>query len=177
VGVTERTLLDDGLDGLVHMVVNVLASNDWGNDTLGLALNMLSLVTELSLLGREPLLHLVGIVVLEAAVLDGDDVVVVLLGEDLTVLYGLYRGVVVVLVNLLVNGGDDLLTLLTLDGLVLDSWSNFLVNSGVVVTRLAHEVLDGGFGGVHFECGFCWLIWCWFECWLVMRIGCVGLKS
>ena len=146
---TGLTLLDHRLDGLVDVVVLVLASNNGCDVAGGGTLDSLDGVTVLGTLLCKASLNLVVAAVLVAAVLDGDDVVVVLLGEDLTVEHGLLSGVVVVLVNLLVDGGDVLLVLLPLDGLVLDGRGDLLVNSSVVLTRLGHEVLDGGLGRVH----------------------------
>ena len=156
---TGLTLLDHRLDGLVDVVVLVLASNNGCDVAGGGTLDSLDGVTVLGTLLCKASLNLVVAAVLVAAVLDGDDVVVVLLGEDLTVEHGLLSGVVVVLVNLLVDGGDVLLVLLPLNGLVLlplnglvlDSRSDLLVNGGVVLTRLGHEVLDGGLSRVHFD--------------------------
>ena len=105
-----------------------------------------ALVTELGSLSGETLLDLGVVAVLERAVLNGGKVVVVLLGENLTVLDGLDGSVVVVLVNLLVDGSLDLLVLLELMALVGDSGSDLLVDSGVVVSRLGHEFLNGGLG-------------------------------
>jgi hypothetical protein len=150
--VSERTLLDHRLDGLVDMVVLVLASDNGCDVAGGGTLNSLDGVAVGGALLCEASLNLVVVAVLVAAVLDGDDVVVVLLGEDLFVEHRLLSGVVVVLVNLLVDGGDVLLVLLPLDSLVLDSRGDLLVDGGVVLTRLGHEVLDGGLGGVHFDC-------------------------
>jgi len=134
----------------VNVVVLVLAGNNRCDVAGSRALNPLDGVTVASTLLGKAGLNLVVVAVLVAAVLDRDDVVVVLFGEDLLVDHGLLGGVVVVLVNLLVDGGNVLLVLLSLDSLVLDSRGDLLVNSGVVLTRLGHEVLDGGFGGVHF---------------------------
>ena len=146
---TGLTLLDHRLDGLVDVVVLVLASNNGCDVAGGGTLDSLDGVTVLGTLLCKASLNLVVAAVLVAAVLDGDDVVVVLLGEDLLVEHRLLGGVVVVLVNLLVDGGDVLLVLLPLDSLVLDGRGDFLVNSGVVVARLGHEVLDGSLGGIH----------------------------
>jgi hypothetical protein len=162
---SELTLLDHRLDGLVDVVVLVLAGNDRCDVASGGTLNPLDGVAVGSTLLCEAGLNLVVVAVLVAAVLDGDDVVVVLLGEDLTVEHGLLGGVVVVLVNLLVDGGDVLLVLLPLDGLVLDSRGDLLVNGGVVLTRLGHEVLDGGLSRVHFD--YC----------LVVLVSVVGVGS
>jgi hypothetical protein len=167
-----RLLVDNGLDGLVDVVVDVLAANRGGNGLSVLGLNLDALVSKLSGLGGETLLDLGVVAVLERAVLDGGKVVVVLLGKNLAVLDGLDRGVVVVLVNLLVDGSLDLLVLLELVGLVDNSGGNLLVDGGVVVTRLGpglksasgmegkgqeriksdgclHEVLNGSLGGFH----------------------------
>jgi len=144
-------LVHNGLDGLVDVVVDVLASDD-GGDGLGVTLGTLdALITELGSLGLEALGDLTVVAVLKLAVLDSSDVVVVLLGENLTVLDGLDRGVVMVLVNLLVNGGGDVLVTLPVDGLVGDCRGDLLVDSSVVVTRLGHEVLDCVLGGIHFD--------------------------
>jgi len=133
----------------VDVVVDVLAGND-GSDAAGvLALDALAGVAELSLLGLETGLDVIGAVVLDLAVLDGDDVVVVLLLKLLLVLHGLHRGVVVVLVNLLVNRGLHILVLSAVDGLVRDGRGDLLVDGGVVVTGLGHEVLNCCLGGVH----------------------------
>lgn len=147
----ERTLLDNGLDGLMDVVVLVLAGDNRCNLAGGLTLNTLGGVDVAGALLCETGVDLVVAAVLVAAVLDRNDIGVVLLRKDLLVDYRLLSGVVVVLVNLLVDGGDVLLVLLLLDGLVLDGRSDLLVDGGVVLTRLGHEVLDGGLGGVHFD--------------------------
>jgi hypothetical protein len=147
----QLTLLDHGLDGLVDVVVLVLASNDGSDLAGGGTLALLDGVNVGSALLLEASLNLVGAAVLVAAVLDGDDVGVVLGGENLLVKDGLLSGVVVVLVNLLVDGGDVLLVLLPLDGLVLHGRSDLLVDGGVVLSGLGHEVLNGGLGRVHFD--------------------------
>lgn len=129
-------LLNNGLDGLVDVMMDVLASKS-RSDGLCVTLSTLdALVTELCGLGLETLGNIPVIAVLELAVLNGSKVVVVLLRENLAVLYGLNRGVVVVLVDLLVDGGLNILVTLTVDGLVCDTRGNLLVDSGVVVTRL-----------------------------------------
>ena len=143
----DSLLVNDGLDGLVHMVVNVLAANG-GLDTLGVTgLNLGALVSKLSSLGGKTLLHLGIVAVLEVTVLDSAKVVVVLLGENLTVLDGLNRGVVVVLVDLLVNSSLDLLVLVELVALVGDSRSDLLVDSGVVVTRAGPWMMSAPIDG------------------------------
>jgi hypothetical protein len=132
-------------------MVLVLASNDGSDLAGGGTLTLLDGVDVGSALLLEASLNLIGAAVLVAAVLDGDDVGVVLGGENLLVDDGLLSGVVVVLVNLLVDGGDILLVLLPLDGLVLDGRGDLLVDGGIVLSRLGHEVLDGGLSRVHFD--------------------------
>lgn len=140
------------LDVLVNVVVNVLASNSWHGGCAVLTSDSLCGVLEAGLLGSQLLLDLVGVVMLEVAVLNTGKVVVVLLWENLGVLYRLHRGVVVVLVHLLVNCGCDAIFLLLGDGLVGDSWVDLLVDSGVMLAILADEALDCVLGGVHIEC-------------------------
>ena len=131
------------------MVVLVLASNDGGDLAGSLAINLLDGVNIAGALLSETSLNIVLVAVLVTAVLNGDDVGVVLSGKNLFVDDGLLGGVVVILVNFLVDGGDVLLVLLSLDSLVLNGRSDLLVNGGVVVARLGHEVLDGSLGGIH----------------------------
>ena len=142
-------LLDHGLDSLVDVVVLVLACNDGGDLASSLAFNPLGGVDVAGALLGKTSLDLVVVAVLVAAVLNGDDVGVVLGRKNLLVDDRLLGGVVVVLVNLLVDGGDVLLVLLPLDSLVLDGRGDLLVNSGIVVARLGHEVLDGSLGRIH----------------------------
>lgn len=78
-------------------VVDVLA-RDGGASGAGLvSLNTSGGVLELSTLLRQATLVLLGVIMLEGAVLDGNDVVVVCLGKDLLIGDGLDGGVVVVL--------------------------------------------------------------------------------
>lgn len=58
------------------------------------------------------------------------------------------------LVDLLVYGGVDFLMLLRPNSLVLYGRVNTLVDGGVVVSRLGHEVLDSFLGLVHFDSSF-----------------------
>jgi len=143
-------LVHDRLDGLMHVVVNVLACDSRGN-ALGVTLGtLLTDIAELSSLSSETLGDLTVVAVLELTVLNGTKVVVVLLWEDFTILDRLDRGVVVVLVNLLIESSLDILVTLTVDGLVSDCRCNLLVDGGVVVTRLGHKVLDCCLGGFHY---------------------------
>jgi len=144
-------LLDDRLDGLVNVVVHVLALDDRSTALGVLGLVDDALVPQLRLLGLESALGLLMVTVVELAVDNAANVVLVLLGENLAVMDGLDLAVVVVLVNLLVDGGGDLLVSSGLNRLVLDCRSDLLVDSGVVMAGLGHEVLDCLLGLVHFD--------------------------
>jgi hypothetical protein len=151
-----RTLLDDRLDGFVDVVMLVLASDNRGDLAGSLTLNLLGGVDVASPLLCETSINLVLTIVLITAVLDGNDFHVVLLRESLLVDHRLLSGVVVVLVNLLVDSGDVLLVLLLLNNLVLHSRGDLLVDSGVVLTRFGHQTLNGSLGGVHLDSS-CWM--------------------
>jgi len=142
-------LLHNRLDRLVDVVVHVLAGSDGLHGCGVLTLDADRLVLELGSLLGEVVLVLLGIVVLDLAVLDGDDLVVVMLREDLLVLDGLHRGVVVVLVDLAVESGSNVLVLGLVDGLVGNGGCDGLVDGGVVVAGLVQEGLDLFLGGVH----------------------------
>lgn len=86
----------------------------------------------------------------EFSVLYGSEFGVMLLGKNLSVLDGLNGAVIVVLVDLSVDSCRDILVLMWLDCLVLDMWCNCLMDCGVMVSGLGHEVVDCGFGFLHF---------------------------
>jgi hypothetical protein len=144
-------LLDYGLDSLVDVVVNVLTANG-SSSALAMSGSInAALILEAGLLLNEVPLCVVMITVVKLAVLNSTELGSVLLRENLAVLDRLDSAVVVVLVNLLVNSGLNLLVKVRLDNLVLNSRGNSLVNSGVVVSRLRHEVSDSCLGLVHCE--------------------------
>lgn len=116
---------------------------------LGVSLH--SRVLELSTLSLEASLDVRVITVFEFAVLDGSHVVVVLLWELLGIVDWLDCGVVVVLVDLPVNGSSDILVTVLIDGLVGNCWGSSLVDGGVVVAGLGHEALNCVLSGIH--CG------------------------
>lgn len=100
-------------------------------------------VLELGSFGGEALLNMVVVAVLDVAVLDADDVVRVLFGEDLAVLNGLNGGVVVVLVHFTVDGRLRLFMAGGGDCLVLDGGVHGLVNGGTVLSILGKKLSDG----------------------------------
>lgn len=139
------------LNVLMHMVVDVLAGNSGHGGGAVLASDGLSGVFEACLLGSKLLLDLIRVVMLEVAVLNSGEVVVVLLREDVGVLDGLDRSVVVVLVDFLVDSSRDTVFLLLGDSLVDDGGVDLLVDGGVMLTILADEALDCVLGGVHVD--------------------------
>jgi hypothetical protein len=142
-------LLDDGLDGLVDVVVDVLAANR-GSDILARCGSLNApLVLELGLLLHKAPLDGVVVAVVELAMLDSTELSSVCLRKNLAVLDGLDSAVVVVLVNLLVYRGVNLLMLVRLNRLVGDRWCNGLMDCGVMVTGTAGEVGEGCLDFVH----------------------------
>lgn len=77
----------------------MLASNGWVGRRGMLCLSDCASVLELSLLSCEAFLDMVIVAVLQVAGLNTSHLMGVLLWENLSVLYGLDRGVVMVLVN------------------------------------------------------------------------------
>ena len=116
-------------------MVDVLASNDWG-DGVGLFLGHTTVALELRRFLFEAGLDCIGIAMLMVTFLNRNDVVMMFLGKDFTVKDRLNGGVVMVLVDLTIDGSSGLFVTLLNDVLVHDSGSNLLVNSGVMVTSL-----------------------------------------
>lgn len=125
--------VNNGLDLLMDVMVNVFATDN------GLRLLSVSgfscpgCVLELGLLGLEALVNFMVIAVFVLAVLDGDGVVVVLLWQSLFVMDGLDGGVVVILVDLLIHRGGDILMTVGFDSLVGNMRVHFLMHRGVVL--------------------------------------------
>jgi len=145
-------LVQDGLDGLVDVMVNMLALD---NGRMGLGTASLindTLVAHLTLLSLQSSLDASMITVIKLPVDRLAEVGRVLLGKHLPVMDGLLDAVIVILVNLLVDSSANLLMLSRLDDLLLNGRGDGLVGSGVVVTRLGDEVFDGSLCPVH-DCG------------------------
>jgi len=144
-------LLDYGLDGLVDVVVDVLSANSGGNTLAVGGVIDAPLVSKASLVVDKSPLGSVCITVVELAVLNSTKLSSVSLRENITVLDRLDSAVVVVLVDLLVDSGVNFLMYVRLHDLVLDRGGDCLVDSGIMVTGLAHEVGDSCLGLVHFD--------------------------
>jgi len=147
----DNLLVDDGLNSLVDVVVNML-STDGGCYTLALGgtLNA-TLVPELRLLLNKVPLGRVVVAVVKLAVLYGTKLGGVCLRKNLTILDGLNSAVVVVLVNLLIDGSVDLFVLVRLNSLVDYSRCNSLVDCGVMVAGLVGEVGESCLDFVHVD--------------------------
>jgi len=142
--------LNNRLNGFVHVVVHMLTSDRRLRGACTGTLNVVCLITISRLFGRKLTLNLIRVIVLVRSVLGWQDVVVVLLREYLRVLYRLLCGMVVILVNLLVDGGCLSLMLFLLDCLLLHCRCDALVDSRLVMARARHELLDRILSGFHF---------------------------
>lgn len=85
----------------------------------------------------------------EFLVLDACHLVGVLLWKNLSILNWLNGGVVMILVNLSVNRGGDLLLADGLNLLMLDGWCLSLIDNGFMVTSSSDELGDRCFGSIH----------------------------
>ena len=142
-------LVDDRLDGLVDVMVDVLTGGNAGVGLCVVCLGGGGGVPKLGCFTRKTLFCLALILVVELAMLNWDHVVGVLLGEDLLVSQRLHGCVKMVLVDLTVNGLCDVFMTSGLDGLGGDGRVDPLLDVGVVA-MLAGELVDGGFGGLHY---------------------------
>jgi len=141
--------LNHGLDGLVDVVVVVLAHGSRSSALGVYSWRYDSLVLELGLLLSNSTASTFIVTLVDLAVLYTSDLVLVLLREDLVVLDWLDSVVVVVVVNLTVDGRVDVLVVCLGNILMSHGGVNGLVDLGVVVTRAGHEVLDGFLGLLH----------------------------
>jgi len=100
---------------------------------------------------------------LEGLVLNRRSIVSVFLSKLLGVLDGLNDGLVVILVNLLVDGRGHLLVALRADMLLGDGGTLVLVDACLVLIVMRHEGRDGLLGLVHCEgclsVTYWWLRW------------------
>lgn len=109
------------------------------------------LVPETGLVGGEVCLYAFRVAVVKFTVLGGSYVGSVFLWQDFSVLDRLDGAVVVVLVDLFVDGRADFFVLMGLHDFVFDCGGYRLVDCGVVVTGPGREVLDGVLHFLHFD--------------------------
>lgn len=143
-------LVDDRLNCLMNVMMNMLASH--GRHVLGLVLGLSSNMLVLMLsLGHPKLGVGVGCVsVVMGPVLYWNDVVMMLLRQNFSVVHWLHSRVVVILVDLSVGRDLSLIALVWIHSLVLDTWVNMLVHRGVVLSGLGDEVRNCGLSFLHF---------------------------
>ena len=124
------------VDSLVNMVVNMLASNGW-LDALGhLSTTLDASALELTGLLLKTSLDGGSISVAVFTIFHGGHVVDVFFRENLSILDGLDGGVVMVLVDLTVNGRLNILVALLHDLLLNNGRSDLLVDGGVWIMSI-----------------------------------------
>lgn len=156
----DSLLMDDRLDSLMDVVMLVLATNGrcdaaasgcWCDNTLVLKLRLFGL--------QIPLCGIV-VTVVEFAVLYTTQLRSVLFWEDFAVMNWLDCSMIVILVNFPVDGSVDLLMLVRLHSLLLNTGCYCLVDGSIVMTGTANEITDCCLRLVHCDC----------------RLGLVGLN-
>jgi hypothetical protein len=152
-GVDDRRLNDlllkNRLDGLMDVMVNMFAGN---GRTLGLGVDRRGLyasIVELGTLFLKTTADGSIITMVDVTLLHSGHDMLVLFRKHLLVVHRLDGGVVVVLVDLTVNGGLDLIVTGSLDSLLGNGRVDDLVDGGILVTGLVHEFADGCFGLIH----------------------------
>ena len=140
-------LVDNWLDSLMNVVVNVLALNAWCGSCCMSGLVRMGGVLKLSSFSLQSLANFMVVAVVEFLVDDRLHLVMMLLREDFLMLDRLDCCVVVVLVDLTVDGLGELLMAGGLDVLVRDSCGDALGDIGGMAS-LASEACD---------CGLCFL--------------------
>jgi hypothetical protein len=120
----------------MHMVMFVFSSNDGCNRVAFRCNSLGASVTELLTLLFKSSLDGTSIAMTVFAGLNSGHAMLVLLWQNLAVLYWLNRGMVMVLVDLTINGGLSLLMTLLDNVLLNNGRSNLLVDCGVMMTSL-----------------------------------------
>jgi len=141
----QRELL--GTTDLMNVVVNMLAGDDWCNRVCFFRATFSASILELRTFLLKTSLDGIWIAMLMLAVLNRDDVVSVLFREHLTILDWLHGRVVMVLVDLAVNGGRCLFMTGLLDFLIHNGGSNLLVHGGVMMASFVPKRGQVSVGG------------------------------
>lgn len=116
--------------------MHMFSSYSWRYRSTMLRLSHLPGILELSPLSLEALFDALIIAVLDLTVLNGSNIMAMLLREDFLVLDWLNSGMMVVLVYLTVNGCCGLLVLSPGYMLILNCWVDSLVDCGVMLAIL-----------------------------------------
>jgi len=128
----DNLLVDNRNNSLMDVVVDMLSCHSRGGGLCMASLVLNGLVLEVGHLSGKALLGTGLIVVMKFAVLGGEDVVCVLLGQYLLGSQGLDSGVVVMLNDLSVDSLCSLLVNMGLDGLMCDGRHDILLNRSMV---------------------------------------------
>jgi len=150
-------LVHNRLDGLVDVMVNMLALKNRSMRLRACSVSYDTLIMHPRLLSPQCPLDGGLVAVVEFPVDNLAEIALMLLGQHLLVIDGLFYSVIVVLVNLLIDGSADLFMLGGLDGLFLNGRSHTLVGGSVVVSRLGDEVVNSSLSLVH-DCEWSGLI-------------------
>lgn len=132
----------------MHVVMLVFSSNDGCNRVAFWSNSLRASVTKLLTLLFKTSLDSAGIAMTVFTSFDSGHAMLVLLRQNLAVLHWLNRGVVMVLVDLTVNGSLSLLMTLLHNVLLDNGRSNFLVDCGVMMTSLVPDIEVSNVGEV-----------------------------
>ena len=119
----------------MDVMMNMLPSDDRGNRVRFLGGGVSASVLKLQTLLFKARLYSFGITMNMFTSLHPYNIVMMLFGQNFTILDRLNCGVVVILVNLTINRCGGFFVALFNDGLVHNGRSNFFMNSRVMVTR------------------------------------------
>jgi len=144
-------LLNDGLDVFVYMVMDALASHCRGGLSRVCGAVCLGSVSKLGSFSVESSPSLLGVFMMKFPVFDGHKIVVVLLGKSLLVSDRLNCGMMMILMNFLIQCSSHRLMLVRFDMFFCDMGSNVLVNGGLVLSILRKEARNGRLCFLH--CG------------------------
>lgn len=127
-------LLNDWLNGFVDMVMSMLSA-DGGKGRMGLCrLPFNGAVVEMGTLLLQAVCNGSVLAVVMLMMLSGCMTMFVVFRQDLPILHRLDRGVVVILVDLMINSLLDLLVVLLGHSLMGDGWSHGFVDCGVMMS-------------------------------------------
>lgn len=145
-------LVNDGLDMLVDVMVDTLTTDDRSGllGSAGLVGDGCVLVPSgITLKGGS---NVAIVAMVELLVLNGNDVVSVLLRKSLFVCDGLDGSMVMMLMNLLINSSGYMLMLVRHDMLLSGGSSNIFLDSGLVLSVVREERGNSVLSFLHCEC-------------------------
>lgn len=134
--ISEAMIEEFKATNLVHVVMDVLASNDWCDRVSLLGRPLCTGTLELCTLLLEASFDGFWITMLMLTVLHRDDVMLMLLGKNFAVLDRLHRSMVMVLMDLTINGCRGLFVADFANFFFHNGWGDLLVHCGVMVAGL-----------------------------------------